>query len=574
MKSDLASSVEHRRGRITGIALAWLACATTGLLYAQSSAGGSASEKIDAIFADLDTTTGPGCSVAAARNGKTLYSRGYGMADLEHRVPIGADTVFHVASVSKQFTAAAIVLLAQQQALSLDDQVGKYLPQFPDFGAPITIRQLVHHTSGIRDQWISLDVAGWRYSRDLISDADVMRVFARQNRLNFEPGSQFSYSNTGYTLMAQIVKRVSGQSLRAFTKERIFVPLGMDRTHFRDDFREIVPDIAYGYTRENGVLKTSVTNFDTVGATGLLTTAEDLMRWQENFHAAKVGGPAFVAQMLEKGRLQNDQEIPYAFAVEHDTYRGLPTVSHSGSDAGYVAQLLGFPQQHFSVAALCNADYAYPSVRALQVADVFLAAEFPEQRKSTVQPRPVRASVSPAQLQAKVGTYLYRKGGFHVYRIIMKDNALYAQRRDQLRELVPLNANVFTVRGMDVDLEFTGSKDGARELIYRKHDGSLVQAFEQVTQYDPSVSTLSQYVGDYASDEFELTYRIMLDQGRLTLGSLKLEPTDMKAVTPDMFESEWANLKFDRDSQGRISAFTLNWWYGPETYRFERTRQE
>src|SRR5690242_20564478 len=235
-------------------------------------------KRVDGIFAKWDHHDSPGCALGVYRDGNVVYKHGYGMANLNDDVPITPSTVFHVASMSKQFTAASIVLLAQQGKLSLDDDVHKYIPELADFGAPITIRHLIHHTSGLRDQWELLELAGWRYSLDLITDDDVMSVISRQKSLNFKPGSRHLYCNTGYTLLAQIVKRVSGQSLREFTLSRTFRPLGMNNTHFRDDHAEIVKNQAYGYVRDraNSSFRLSVTNFDTVGATSLLTTVEDL----------------------------------------------------------------------------------------------------------------------------------------------------------------------------------------------------------------------------------------------------------------------------------------------------------
>ena len=235
--------------------------------------------RVDALFQKMNSTVSPGCALSVIRDHKIIYESGYGMADLDHNVPVTPATVFHVASMSKQFTAASILLLAQEGKLSLDDSVRKYIPELPDFGTPITIRELLHHTSGLRDQWELLNLSGWRYSHDLITDADVLYVVSHQRDLNFPPNTQFMYSNTGYTLLAQIVARVSGQSFRSFTTERIFVPLGMKNTHFRDDFDEIVKNMAYGYVSSGDTFRLSVTNFDTVGATSLLTTVEDLALW-------------------------------------------------------------------------------------------------------------------------------------------------------------------------------------------------------------------------------------------------------------------------------------------------------
>src|SRR5271170_5968799 len=311
---------------------------------------------VDHIFEQWNKPTSPGCALSVIKDGHIIYKRGYGMADLDHDIPITPETVFHVASISKQFTAAAIILLVQEGKISPDDDVRKYITELPDFGVPITIRQLIHHTSGLRDQWSLLGLAGWRYSLDLITDEDVLDVISRQKELNFMPGAEYVYCNTGFTFLAQIVKRVSGESLREFTVKRIFQPLGMKSTHFRDDHAEIVKHIAYGYVDGEGGAnyRLSVTNFDTVGATSLLTTVEDLAHWDENFYHPKVGGTAFLKQQLEDGKLNSGKLIHYAFGLSLGKYRGLPTVGHGGADAGYRADFLRFPEQHFAVACLCN----------------------------------------------------------------------------------------------------------------------------------------------------------------------------------------------------------------------------
>jgi len=339
---------------------------------------------------------------------RSFYKRGYGMADLDHDVPITSETIFHVASISKQFTAAAILLLAQDGKLSLDDEVHKYINELPDFGSPITVRHLIHHTSGLRDQWALLGLAGWRYSLDLITDDDVMELMTHQKELNFKPGEKHVYCNTGYTLLAHIVKRVSGQSFREFTTIRIFEPLGMRSTHFRDDHAEIVKHIAYGYEQGKGrnVYRLSVTNFDTVGATSLLTTVEDLAHWDENFYHPRVGGAALVAQQSQRGKLNSGKDLDYAFGLAHGMYRGLATFDDGGADAGYRADLLRFPQQHFSVACLCNQAETNPGELARKVADIYLADQFKSRRRRVLSLRP---SPSPSQtndwlsMQAYIG---------------------------------------------------------------------------------------------------------------------------------------------------------------------------
>src|SRR5215467_5019716 len=355
----------------------WVVIAGLGLAVARAGEAQTltpdVAKQVDKIFAKWDRGDSPGCALGVYRGGQIVYKRGYGMEDLNEDVHITPATVFHVASMSKQFTAASIVLLAQQGKLSLDDDVRKYVPELPDFGAKITIRNLVHHTSGLRDQWNLLELAGWRYSKDLITDDDVMSVMARQKALNFKPGERHVYCNTGYTLMGLIVKRVSGLSLREFTAQNIFEPLGMTRTFFRDDHAQIIKHDAVGYEQEPGKpFEISITNFDTVGATSLHTTVEDLQNWDENFYHPKVGGDRFVQQMLERGKLNNGETLDYAFGLELGTYRGLKTVDHGGADAGYRSDMTRFPEQHLSVAVLCNSAETDPSSLARQVADVVL----------------------------------------------------------------------------------------------------------------------------------------------------------------------------------------------------------
>jgi CubicO group peptidase (beta-lactamase class C family) len=279
--------------------------------------------------------------------------------------------------MSKQFTAAAIVLLAQEGKLSFDDPAKAYPPELPDFGIPITIRHLLHHTSGLRDQWELLGLAGWRYSLDLITNHDVLAVVSRQKALNFQPGSEFMYSNTGYTLLAEIVQRVSGRTFREFTTARIFEPLEMPSTHFRDDHAEIVKNIAYGYVEEEGRFRLSITNFDTVGATSLLTSVRDLARWDENFDSGLVGGQPFLDQMLQRGILNDGQQLQYAFGLLVDSYRGSSIVFHAGADAGYRSELIRFPEQRLAVACLANVASIDPSTMARRVADIYLEDKTP-----------------------------------------------------------------------------------------------------------------------------------------------------------------------------------------------------
>jgi CubicO group peptidase (beta-lactamase class C family) len=516
------------------------------------------SEQVDKLFEKMDRTISPGCAVAAMRDGKILYQRGYGMADLDHNVPITAETVFHVASMSKQFTAAAIVMLAQERKLSLDDEVRKYVPELPDFGAPVTLRQLVYHTSGLRDQWELLGLAGWRYSLDLITDDDVLSIMSRQKDLNFPPGSKHMYSNTGYTLLAQVVKRASGQSFREFTTSRIFQPLGMRNTHFRDDHAEIVKNMAYGYVPAKDTFRISITNFDTVGATSLLTTIEDLALWDENFYNPRVGGPEMIRQMLERGKLSDGEQLDYAFGLVIGKHRGLATVDHAGGDAGYRSDMIRFPDQHFTAVCLCNRADSNPSELTLQVAEIYLAKEMTAADKvgagsgKTVQ-------LAPEKLAAKVGTYIKAEGG-QTLSITLKDDKLHITpgAGEDSYEMNALSENDFRLATAPIDFKFEALKPGGPLRLIVKHGEDKPEVFEAVSPFTPSTSELSSCVGFYYSEEIEPIYVMKIDDGKLVLHTLKNKPDTLRPITPDLFAGSIGTIRFKRNGQSQVSGFVLN----------------
>ena len=515
------------------------------------------SVQVDKLFEKTDKTVSPGCALAVMREGKILYERGYGMADLDHNVPITPGTIFHVASMSKQFTAASIVLLAQEGKLSLDDEVRKYVPELPDFGVPITIRHLVHHTSGLRDQWNLLGLAGWRYSLDLITDDDVLSVMSRQKDLNFPPGSKYVYCNTGYTLLAQIVKRVSGQSFREFTTAHIFQPLGMKSTHFRDDHAEIIKNIAYGYEPAKDTFRISITNFDTVGATSLLTTVEDLELWDENFYNPRVGGPAMIKQMLERGKLSNGEQLDYAFGLVVGRYRGLATVGHAGGDAGYRSDMIRFPEQHFTVACLCNLAATNPSELTRKVAEIYLAKDMkPAETAPGGEEKAVQ--LSPAQLDTKVGTYLNPEDD-EARRITLKNGKLHITPGggDESYEMKALSENNFRLVTVPVDVKFESLKPGGQLRLIEKQGDDKPEVFEAVADFIPSASDLNDYAGMYHSDEIDPLYEIKVEEGKLVLHRLKKKPDTLRPITRDLFAGSVGSIRFKRSAQGQVSGFVL-----------------
>ena len=383
--------------------------------------------RVGEIFADLDVPGSPGASVAIVRRGEIVYSRGFGEAQIEHAVPVTPATIFHVASVSKQFTAAAVMLLEADGKLRLDDDVRTHMPDLPDMGATVTIRQLLHHTSGVRDQWELLAMAGWRLD-DVITKEHVRRLLRKQRELNFEPGSEYLYSNMGFSLAADLVERVSGEPFADFLQERVFGPLRMERTHVHDDHEHVVVGRAYSY-RGNGDdgWENAVLSYANHGATSLFTSAEDLVRWLDNFRHGRVLGTEALSRMQERGVLTSGDTIGYGLGLAVGTYRGAKLVGHGGSDAGFRSDVAWFPEHELGIVVLSNLASANPGGRTRRIADIVLADELAPQEPSDEPPSAADPEPSDAgpPLEQYVGTY-YSPEIETVYELRLADDALAA----------------------------------------------------------------------------------------------------------------------------------------------------
>ena len=324
---------------------------------------------VDSIFAPFNRSGVPGCAVGVVQKGVLSLSRGYGSADLRRKIPNAATSAFYLASLSKQFTAMSVVLLAQDGRLRLDDDVRRWVPEVPNLGH-ITILDLLHHTSGLRDYYTLLGIAGWR-ANELLTERTLLDLISRQKALNFRPGTEFLYNNTGFALLAVVVRRASGQSLRDFAGTRIFQPLGMTRTQFRDDHSSVIDGEAIGYSREAGGFAVSIPQLDVVGDGGVFSTVDDLARWDANLDSGVVGGAAGVAMLQAPGQLDDGRSTGYALGLNIGSFNGGRLVSHSGSYGGYQSTYLRFPDEHLSVITLCNVATSSASL-AEQVANLYM----------------------------------------------------------------------------------------------------------------------------------------------------------------------------------------------------------
>ena len=389
-----------------------------------------ANARVDKIFAEWDKPTSPGCALGVLQSGRFVYERGYGMANLDYDIPNSPKLVYYVGSDSKQFTAASIALLVLDGKIALDDDIRKYIPEIPNYGTPITINHLIHHMSGIRDIYVLMSLGGLRLE-DVFSDSEEIALISRQKELNFKPGDDYLYSNSGYFLLAEIIKRVTGKSLREFADDRIFRPLGMTHTHFHDDPGHIMKGRAMSYEQDGrgGYRISYLQNFDKIGAGGLYTTVEDLRKWDENFYTRQVGGDALQKMIHTRGILNKGDTIAYAFGNNVTTYRGLRVDEHGGSLMGYKAEILRFPDQHFSVLATCNLGTINPGPLAEQVAEVYLGSKMgpAPTRQVAGRRRDVTQAAVPtlgaSELAAYVGDY-YSDEVDATYHIAVSDGSL------------------------------------------------------------------------------------------------------------------------------------------------------
>jgi CubicO group peptidase (beta-lactamase class C family) len=527
-----------------------------------SSAQKELADKVDRVFAEWNTTSSPGCALAVVKDGHIVYEHGYGMANLELGIAITPQSVFDIGSISKQITAMAILLLAQEHKLSLDDDVRKYLPEIPDYGASITIRHMLHHTSGLRNYDDLFDLEGIPEA-DLTTDRDAMDLIVRQKGVNFKPGDEFLYSDTNYFLMSQIVKRITGQTLRQFAQERIFGPLGMTSTHFHDDHTMIVPRRATGYApHAGGGFEIDMSNFEQLGDGSVMTTVEDLSKWDQNFEHPVVGGVAAIRQLTTPGTLNSGQRIPYAMGLFLDHYSGLNWIHHSGEWVGYRAALSRFPDQHFSTLITCNCVGSMsPMTMAQRVADVYLADQFAKTQTTTSGQSP--SNVPASELQKYAGAYWSEKNGA-LRNFILHGDILIMEAGGTTYDMLPLGGGQFEAREPDIEHKdkyifraVRNSGDFKLEAV----EGGVSVAYESVKGSILDASQLTDYAGSYANDELRATWTLVVHNGKLVRQQWmtedeEVEPAFLDGFIGDISEGQFL-MHFNRDSSGRVTSFDV-----------------
>jgi CubicO group peptidase (beta-lactamase class C family) len=550
----------------------------------------SVTARVDKLFAEWNKPDSPGCALGIVKDGQLIYKRGYGLANLDYNIPISPKSVFGMASVSKQFTAMSILLLAKRGKLSLDDKIQKYLPELPRYQSPITIRHLIYHTSGIRDRVELAELAGMRGENVHLTADDVLGLIARQKELNFKPGQEHLYSNSGYFLLGLIVKRVSGKSLREFAEEHIFKPLGMNNTHFHDDRNLVVKNRVTAYLpNSNRGFAVALISIESVGDTGLYTSVEDLFLWDQSFYNNKLGGgPDLVTEELSPGKLNNGENTGYAFGLRINEYKGLKRISHGGEAGGFRAQLIRFPEQNFSVMCLCNASNIDADGLARQVADIFLADQFkkgPDAVKETAAAAPDIVSIPEKELASLTGLYFDPITELAIRRFYMKDGKLMIDpnfNKGPGVMLSPLSQNRFKVVGVQVEYAFVRPIAGGPAQAKEIFGGKTRRTLDAVQSVTPTSAQLTEFTGKYISDELGgATYTLSIKDGKLLLQirngitvfsdrGLVLaltqasgnEPPKDILLTPAFADAFFTSgesiiVRFTRNQQNAVSGFTL-----------------
>jgi CubicO group peptidase (beta-lactamase class C family) len=500
------------------------------------------------ITAATPASASPGCAVGIARDGRPVYARAFGMADLEFGIPNTPETIFESGSVAKQFTAASIVLLALDGKLRLDDPVKKYITELPDYGAPLTIRHLLNHTGGVRDWGSVLELTGFGRGDRVVTQTLALDVIVHQRALDFTPGAEYSYSNSGYTLLSTIVERVSKQSLPAFTAERFFKPLGMTHTTWREDYRRLVPGRAQAYASAgNGTWRLEMPFMNVYGNGGMLTTVGDWLKWNTMLGTRSLGA-ALVDSMERRGVLNNGHPIAYALGLTHGLYKFNREIAHSGSTAGYQTYLTRFPDLGLSIAVLCNSATPNATLLAHNIVDA-ISGPF------RAAPAPDTVSMSTAELQKRAATW--REVDMHLpAQTIIENGTLRVVGGAALH---PLRDGSFLAAPGPVRWQFEIGADGKPAKATRIAADDE-RHYVAATAWTPTTAQLAEFAGVWHSDEADATFTVAIDGSQIALVQRPATRIVLRPLYKDHFapaQGAGQVMWFTRDAAGRVTTLHI-----------------
>lgn len=521
------------------------------------------SQVIDSLFLDWNKPDTPGCAIGIIKDGKLIYSNGYGIADLEHDIEITSKSVFYIGSVSKQFVTFSILLLEEQGKLNLDDKIQKYLPDFPEYDSNLTIRNFIHHTSGVRDYLTLMYLKG----RDYLDNTDVDEVYKliiKQKELNFIPGEKYLYSNSCYFMLAMIVEKAAGQSLKDFAHENIFQPLGMKNSLFYDDNTDLIKNRVFSYDKKSNEegFNNLIMRFDLVGSGGVYSSIDDLFLWDQNFYNNKLGkgGQSIIDKMHEEGLLNNGESSGYAFALNNGTYKGLKTVSHGGSLAGYRAQLMRFPDENFSVIILANRGDANPTRKSFQIADIFLKNKFVEKLEkieTKTEKLKTTSTIEKFTLNQLIGNYEIQAGV--VLEIRLKNDSLNVLQswNKSSYDIINTTGNTYEIpENNSIQFEFSGLKEAFVQTlkVFQNGKETVCKRKEEV---DFPTLNINDFTGNFYSTELDATYLLYTEDEKLKLKIANYDTQELSIYDIDTFTADVGLVRFNRSNEA-INGFELD----------------
>lgn len=517
--------------------------------------------RADSVFQRFDRTDAPGCALGVYQDGKVLYARGYGMASLQNGIALSPRSVLDVGSISKQFTAMAILLLQQEGKLSLDDPIRKYIPEMPAYAEKVTLRRALSQTSGLRDLYVMWGQTGRAFAGDTI---DALRVITRSAEPNYEPGARYLYTNSGWILAAQIVYRLTGKTLAQFAEERIFKPLGMYDTRYLADASMVIPNLADSYApRPGGGFRLARSAYDgaIMGAGAVQTTVEDFGRWLNNYDAATIGGRQILETMTTATTLNDGSpatsgaNTAYAVGLSVGTLRGLRVISHGGSWAGFRGHFLRFPEQRYAVATFCNFSTSGPDSLTRKVAGIYLGDQMQPDSAAmwtaSLAAAPHR-ELPVESLRSLVGVWRNDERG-EVRRTRLLGDSLVATGGERVR-LVPIAGERFRA-GSGIEISFAGAAARPQQMIVRTTGETVTFTRADTAALTPAA--LAEYAGDYRNEEVEATHTWKVEKGDLVLYSNHRRLGVLEPTYKDGFTRGGSVIDVQRDAKGRITGFVV-----------------
>ncbi|NOR46398.1 MAG: serine hydrolase [Candidatus Delongbacteria bacterium] len=529
--------------------------------YSQTTLSSEQENQIDAIFSQYNSNSSPGCSVAVIKDGQFAYKKSFGMADLGNDIPFTSDSKCELSSVSKQFTATCIALLSFEGKLDFDDDVRKYLPQLPDYGKTITIRHLLHHTSGIRDYRCLMRFPSPMNSDNYCNNEDGMKIMFKQKNLNFMPGKEFLYSNSGYLLLAEIIKVVSGISFKEYAEKNIFKPLGMHNSFVDEDSSTVVKNrvVSYKRDKENKYSSFLCANND-IGAKGVVSTINDLFLWNQNISDPKVGGKKLIKMLVTKGLLENNEEIEYSFGLRVYPYRNLSFIGHAGGYQGFRSMMMLFPEQKTSIFILCNLpDDIYALSNS--VADIVLATEINAKNTSSEsKTKPVIVNLSKEELDKYCG-YFWCEEAQLVRKVYIKDGCLFYWRDEgNESQLMPISKNELVMINQNSEVRLKYDFNGNSKKISFHQNNNHTIRLNSYKPIDFNMEYLNKFIGNYVCEELDGNFKLKIESGKLTYCIENEIIHQLKPIFQDRFkfEEEDCYIKFIYNDKKDITGFKLD----------------